>query len=78
VAQRVGRGIALLFPDRGTRRGSAVSSTSRAKVTFRLKFSKKLRRYMLCCGVAACHRYGVCTVHCVECDSHSHSTQRTV
>ena len=23
---------------------------------------------MLCDGVAACHRYGVCTVRCVECD----------
>ena len=22
---------------------------------------------MLCGGVAACHRYGVCTVGCVEC-----------
>jgi len=33
---------------------------------------------MLCCGVAACHRYGVCTVHCVECDSQLHSTQCTV
>jgi len=29
VAQRVGRGIALLFHDRGTRRGWAVSSTPR-------------------------------------------------
>ena len=29
VAQRVGRGIALLFHDRGTRRGSVVSSTPR-------------------------------------------------
>jgi len=27
VAQRVGRGIALLFHDRGTRRGCVVSST---------------------------------------------------
>jgi len=27
VAQRVGRGIALLFHDRGTRRGGVVSST---------------------------------------------------
>jgi len=27
VAQRVGRGIALLFNDRGTRRGGVVSST---------------------------------------------------
>ena len=24
---------------------------------------------MLCGGVEACHRYGVCTVGCVECDS---------
>ena len=23
---------------------------------------------MLCGGVAACRRYGVCTVRCVECD----------
>ena len=23
---------------------------------------------MLCGGAAACHRYGVCTVGCVECD----------
>jgi len=23
---------------------------------------------VLCSGVAACHRYGVCTVRCVECD----------
>ena len=23
---------------------------------------------VLCGGVAACHRYGVCTVRCVECD----------
>jgi hypothetical protein len=29
VAQKVGRGIALLFPDRGTRRGWVVSSTPR-------------------------------------------------
>ena len=29
VAQRVGRGIALLFHDRGTRRGLVVSSTPR-------------------------------------------------
>jgi len=29
MAQRVGRGIALLFHDRGTRRGSVVSSTAR-------------------------------------------------
>ena len=29
---------------------------------------------MLCGGVAACHRYGVCTVRLVECDS----SQRTV
>ena len=29
VAQRVGRGIALLFHDRGTRRGWVVSSTLR-------------------------------------------------
>jgi len=33
VAQRVGRGIALLFNDRGTRRGRVVSSTSRAHFT---------------------------------------------
>ena len=26
---------------------------------------------MLCSGVAACHRYGVCTFHCVECTQHS-------
>ena len=26
---------------------------------------------MLCVGVAACHRYGVCTVCCVECTQHS-------
>jgi len=33
VAQRVGRGIALLFPDRGTRRGWVVSSTFRPHFT---------------------------------------------
>jgi len=33
VAQRVGRGIALLFHDRGTRRGSVVSSTPRPHFT---------------------------------------------
>ena len=33
VAQRVGRGIALLFHDRGTRRGWVVSSTSRPLFT---------------------------------------------
>jgi len=33
VAQRVGRGIALLFHDRGTRRGWVVSSTSRSHFT---------------------------------------------
>ena len=33
VAQRVGRGIALLFHDRGTRRGWVVSSTPRPQIT---------------------------------------------
>jgi len=33
VAQRVGRGIALLFHDCGTRRGSVVSSTPRLHFT---------------------------------------------
>jgi len=33
VAQRVGRGIALLFHDRGTRRGWVVSSTQRPHFT---------------------------------------------
>jgi len=33
VAQRVGRGIALLFHDRGTRRGWVVSSTLRPQFT---------------------------------------------
>jgi len=33
VAQRVGRGIALLFHDRGTRRGWVVSSTTRLYFT---------------------------------------------
>ena len=33
MAQRVGRGIALLFHDRGTRRGWVVSSTSRPHFT---------------------------------------------
>ena len=33
MAQRVGRGIALLFHDRGTRRGSVVSSTPRPYFT---------------------------------------------
>ena len=33
VAQRVGRGIALLFHDRGTRRGGVVSSTPRPHFT---------------------------------------------
>jgi len=33
VARRVGRGIALLFHDRGTRRGWVVSSTARPYVT---------------------------------------------
>jgi len=33
---------------------------------------------MLWGGVAACHRYGECTVHCVECDSRTeHSAQYT-
>ena len=30
---------------------------------------------MLCGGVAVCHKYGMCTMRCVECDS-SHSTRR--
>jgi hypothetical protein len=33
VAQRVGRGITLLFHDRGTRRGGAVSRTTRPHFT---------------------------------------------
>jgi len=33
VAQRVGRGIAVLFHDRGTRRGQVVSNTPRAHFT---------------------------------------------
>ena len=33
VAQRVGRGIALLFHDRGTRKGLVVSSTPRPHFT---------------------------------------------
>jgi len=33
MAQRVGRGIALLFHDRGTRRGRVVSSTPRPHFT---------------------------------------------
>jgi len=33
VAQRVGKGIALLFHDRGTRRGLVVSSTPRPHFT---------------------------------------------
>ena len=33
MAQRVGKGIALLFHDRGTRRGCVVSSTSRPHFT---------------------------------------------
>ena len=33
MAQRVGRGIALLFRDRGTRRGSVVSSTPQPHFT---------------------------------------------
>ena len=33
MAQRVGRGIALLFHDRGARRGSVVSSTPRPHFT---------------------------------------------
>jgi len=33
VLQRVGRGIALLFHDRGTRRGSVVSNTPRPHFT---------------------------------------------
>jgi len=28
---------------------------------------------MLCGGVAACHRYGVCTVRCVEFDSEQYT-----
>jgi len=35
LAQRVGRGIALLFHDRGTRRGWVVSSTPRPHITHR-------------------------------------------
>ena len=31
---------------------------------------------MLCGGVAACHRYGLCTGRCVECDT-QHSEQYT-
>jgi len=27
---------------------------------------------MLCGGVTACHRYGVCTVRCVECMGWQH------
>jgi len=27
---------------------------------------------MLCGGVAACYRYGVCTVRCVECAYHAY------
>jgi len=38
------------------------------RIIFRLKFAK-LRRYMLCGGVVACHVYGVCAVRCVQCDS---------
>ena len=38
------------------------------QVIYRLRFGKILRRYMLWVGVAACHRYGRCTVRCVECD----------
>ena len=33
MAQRMGRGIALLFHDRGTRRGSVFSSTPRPNFT---------------------------------------------
>jgi len=33
MAQRVGRGVALLFHDRGTRRGSVVSNTPRPHFT---------------------------------------------
>jgi len=32
---------------------------------------------MLCGGVAACHRYGMCTVCCVGCDCTQHSQQYT-
>jgi len=35
VAQRVGRGIALLFHDRGTRRGWVISSTPQSHFTLR-------------------------------------------
>ena len=44
------------------------SSLKPSLIYIRLRFGKKkLRRYTLCGGVAACHRYGVCTVLCVEC-----------
>ena len=47
VAQRVGRGIALLFHDRSTRRGWVVSSTSRPHFTSRkdpVSFYRRLDR----------------------------------
>jgi hypothetical protein len=39
-----------------------------AKVTFMLKHSVKLRRYLLCGCVAACHGMALCVVCCAECD----------
>jgi len=47
----------------GLRPSSGSLHWSLSKIIFRLKFSKKkLRRYMLCGGVAACHRYGECVL----------------
>jgi len=39
-----------------------------AKVVFTLKHSVKLRRYLLCCCVAACHR--MTCVCCMLCRTH--------
>ena len=45
-----------------------------AKVIFMLKHSVKLRRYLLCGCVAACHGM-VCVLHAVQNATSSHSAQ---
>jgi len=47
-----------------------------AKVTFTLKLSVKLRRYLLCGCVAACHRMA-CVLYAVQNATDSHSAQHT-
>ena len=42
-----------------------------AKVIFMLKHSVKLRRYLLCGCVAACHGMVCVCVACCACDTHT-------